>query len=197
MHQESPRLGVRAGPDHLAGFDAVIVATGSTPRPSSVPVEGGRVLTPHEALAARDEDWTARRVVVVDEVGHFPAYLPAEVLADAGARVVVSTGKLSHGSALDSATAMTMHTRLARKDVEFLVHAAATALVDGAVRFRDTLSGIEFERPADAVVVACGNTASAELAHRLTGPVKTVGDATAPRTITEAVREGYLVGREI
>lgn len=120
------------------------------------------------------------------------------MLADAGARVVVSTRKLSHGSALDSATVMTMHTRLARTHVEFLVHAAATVIVEGAVRFRDALSGIEFERPAaDAAVVACGNAVSDELAHRLAGPVQTVRDATAPRTITEAVREGYLVGCEI
>jgi pyruvate/2-oxoglutarate dehydrogenase complex dihydrolipoamide dehydrogenase (E3) component len=134
---------------------------------------------------------------VVDEVGHFPAYLPAEVLADAGAEVVVSTGKLSHGSGLDSATLMTMHTRLARKGVEFLVHAAATGIVDGAVHFRDTLSGAEFERQADAVVLAFGNTATDGLAAQLNGRIFTVGDAAAPRTVTEAVREGHLVGREL
>jgi 2,4-dienoyl-CoA reductase-like NADH-dependent reductase (Old Yellow Enzyme family)/thioredoxin reductase len=191
------RLGVRAGPADLTGFDAVVVATGSTPREPSVPVSGGRVLTPVEALAARAEDWTGKRVVVIDDVGHFPAYLPAEVLADAGAEVVVSTGKLSHGSGLDSATMMTMHTRLARKGVEFLVHAAVTEIVEGAVHFRDTLSGGEFEREADAVVAAYGNQADDSLARSLPGRVLTVGDATAPRTLTEAVREGRLAGRAL
>lgn len=192
------RLGLAADERILDGFDAVVVATGSTPRAPGQQVEGGRVLTSVEALAARDEDWSGRRVVVVDEVGHFPAYLPAEVLADAGAEVVVATPRLSAGSGLDSATLMTMHTRLARKGVEFLVHAAATRIADGVVGFRDTLSGVEFERPADAVVVAAGNRARDELAAGLgNARVVLVGDATAPRTVTEAVREGRLAGRSL
>ncbi|MBW0088367.1 FAD-dependent oxidoreductase [Pseudonocardia sp. KRD-184] len=192
------RLGVRATAESLDGYDAVVVATGSTAREPSVPVEGTRVLTPHEALAARDEDWTGRRVVVVDEVGHFPAYLPAEVLADAGAEVVVATGKLSAGSGLDSATLMTMHTRLARKGVEFLVHAAATGVGPQVVHFRDTLSGVEFDRPADVVVTASGNRVRDDLTPVLRNTtVLAAGDAVAPRTITEAVREGRLVGRAL
>ncbi|MBP2366223.1 oxidoreductase [Pseudonocardia parietis] len=192
------RLGVRAAAGSFAGFDAVVVATGSAPRDTALEVDGGRVLDPVAALAARDEDWAGRRVVVVDEVGHFPAYLPAEVLADAGAEVVVSTPKLSAGSGLDSATMMTMHRRLARKGVEFLVHAAATRVVPGAVHFTDTLSGIGFDRPADVVVVAGGNRARDELATELDHPrVLLVGDANAPRTITEAVREGRLAGRSL
>lgn len=192
------RFGTRADAATVAGFDAVVVATGSTPREPALQVDGGRVLDPVTALAVRDEDWSGRRVVVVDEVGHFPAYLPAEVLADAGAQVVVSTAKLWAGSGLDQATMMTMHRRLAGKGIEFLVHAAATRVAPGTVRFTDTLSGTEFDRPADAVVVAAGNRVVDGLARELDHPrVMLVGDANAPRTVTEAVREGWLAGRSL
>lgn len=192
------RLGSTADPGTLAGFDAVVVATGSDARRPAFPAIGTEVLSPHELLARRSRDWAGRRVVVIDEVGHFPAYLPAEVVADAGAEVTVATAKLTAGTNLDSATMMTMHTRLARKGVEFLVHAAAVEVDAVGVRFTDTLSGAEFTRPADLVVAAAGNKARDELSTVLGDiPTISVGDCVAPRTITEAVREGRLAGRSL
>lgn len=195
------RLGTPATADLLGeeGFTAVVVATGSVAREPSIPHTGIPVLTPQEAVA--DEgDWTGRSVVVVDEVGHFPAYLPAEILTDRGARVTVATPRLSAGANLDSSTVVRMHQRLARKGVEFLPHAAAVEVTAAGVGFRDTLSDTEFGRPADAVVLAIGNRVrdelTAELAERGV-QVLAAGDCVAPRTITEAVREGQRVGREL
>ncbi|RTL67613.1 MAG: FAD-dependent oxidoreductase [Pseudonocardiaceae bacterium] len=194
------RLGTRAHADDLAGYDAVVTATGSTPRPAAF----GAALTPEEAIGST-EDWSERDVVVIDDVGHFAAYLPAELMADRGARVVVATAKLTAGTGLDSATMMTMHMRLARKGVEFLVHAAPVSAPPGEVTFRDTLSGVSLTRRADAVVAAVGNRAADALAHELRGragsdegpDLHLVGDCVAPRTITEAIREGRLVGRAL
>lgn len=194
------RLGTRAGVAELDGFDAVVAATGSTPRDPTIPHDGVALLTPQEAVAST-QDWSGRTVVVVDDVGHFPAYLPAELLADRGATVVVATPKLTAGTGLDSATTMTMHVRLARKGVEFLVHSAAIGIGPAGVRFRDTLSGVEFDRPADAVVLAIGNRVrdelTAALRERRGTDVFAAGDCVAPRTITEAVREGRLAGRAV
>ncbi|QJY49662.1 FAD-dependent oxidoreductase [Pseudonocardia broussonetiae] len=193
------RLGTEATADLLGdeGFGTVVVATGSVPRPPSIPHAGTPVLTPEEAVAA-DGDWTGRSVVVVDEVGHFPAYLPAEVLADRGARVVVATPRLSAGANLDSSTVVRMHRRLARKGVEFLPHVAAVEVTATGVALRDTLTDVELERPADAVVLAAGNRVRDRLTAELAGrgvQVVAAGDCVAPRTITEAVREGQRAGR--
>jgi hypothetical protein len=63
--------------------------------------------------------------------------------------------------------------------------------------FRDALSGVEFDLPAD-VVVASGNRVRDNLSAALRNPrVLAAGDAVAPRTITEAVREGRLVARAL
>lgn len=195
------RLGTEATADLLGdeGFGTVVVATGSVARAPSIPHDGTPVLTPEEAVAA-DGDWTGRSVVVVDEVGHFPAYLPAEVLADRGARVVVATPRLSAGANLDSSTVVRMHRRLARKGVEFLPHVAALEVTASGVAFRDTLTDAELERPADAVVLAAGNRVRDRLTAELAGrgvQVVAAGDCVAPRTITEAVREGQRAGREL
>ena len=194
------RLDTRAGLDDLAGYDAVVSATGGIPREPGFPVAGTRTLTPEEAVRVSTEDWTGRTVVVVDEVAHFPAYLPAELLADRGATVVVATPKLSAGSNLDSGTMMTMHMRLARKGVEFFVHQAVVGVEGSCVRFRDTLSGAESVRGVDAVVLAIGRRVNDELARQVRErgvEVHPVGDCVAPRTMTEAVREGRTAGRSV
>ncbi len=195
------RLGTEATADLLGdeGFATVVLAAGSVPREPSIPHAGIPVLTPEEAIGA-DGSWTGRSVVVIDEVGHFPAYLPAEVLADRGARVVVATPRLSAGANLDSSTVVRMHRRLARKGVEFLPHVAALKVTGAGVGFRDTLSDAELERPADAVVLAIGNRVRDELTAVLAErgvQVVAAGDSVAPRTITEAVREGQRVGRAL
>lgn len=193
------RLGTRAGADDLAGYDAVVPATGGTPRAPAFPVSGTRTLTPEDAVRSED-DWSGRTVVVVDDVAHFPAYLPAELLADRGATVVVATPKLSAGGSLDSASMMTMHVRLARKGVEFFVHQAVVDADSGRVRFRDTLSGVETVRRVDALVLAVGRRADDGLTRGLRErgvEVHPVGDCVAPRTITEAVREGRAAGRAV
>lgn len=194
------RLGNRVDADDVAPYDAVVPATGGTPRAPAFPVPGLRALTPEEAVAASSEDWAGRTVVVLDDVAHFPAYLPAEVLADRGATVVVATPKLSAGSGLDSGTMMTMHMRLARKGVEFFVHQAVIGADASGVRFRDTLSGVESVRPADAIVLALGRQADDALTRALRErgvEVHPVGDCVAPRTLTEAVREGRAAGRAV
>ncbi len=193
------RLATAATAELLAGFDAVVVATGSRARPPAFAGEGLPCLTPAEALAD-PERWRGRRVVVVDEVGHFPAYVPAEALADAGADVAIATPQMTAGGNLDQATFVTMHQRLARKGVRFVPHTAALAITPGGLRVRDTLSDEEREEPADAVVAAIGGVAVdgpvAEL--REAGiEVHPVGDCVAPRTFTEAIREARATARAL
>ena len=60
--------------------------------------------------------------------------------------------------------------------------------------------GVETLLPADTVVLAVGAVANCELAIQLVGKVKelhVIGDALEPRKITEAVREGFDLARNL
>ncbi len=184
------------------GVDAVVVASGSAPRPDPLVTDGSiPVLAPIEVMTAAG-DLAGRHVVVVDQVGHFQAYAPAEALIDAGATVTVLSPKLFLGSLLDQATMTTMLRRLATKGVALVANSLTIAIAEGSVQVQDTLSGVERTESADVVVAAVGNQAVDDLAVALRarpgGPsVHLVGDAAAPRTILEAVREGRTAGRSI
>jgi NADPH-dependent 2,4-dienoyl-CoA reductase/sulfur reductase-like enzyme len=133
-------------------------------------------------------------------VSHFPAYVPAEALADHGAEVTLMTPRLSAGGNLDQGTVVTMHRRLAKKGVRFRTHTAAVGTDASGVRVLDTLSDAEGHEPADVVVAAVGNVAVDDLRETLEArgvPTTCVGDALAPRTIVEAVREGQRLGRAL
>jgi 2,4-dienoyl-CoA reductase (NADPH2) len=68
---------------------------------------------------------------------------------------------------------------------------------DGVLVEKD---GGEILLPADTVVLAVGAEANNELAGQLEGKVKAlhvIGDALKPRKITEAVREGFDLAREL
>lgn len=178
------RLSTRADAALVAsvGADDVVVAVGSTPQALELPTDGSvRVVTPHDRP---DGDGP---VVVIDDVGHFPAYVPAERWPD----VTLVTSRFAPGWALDPTTAGTMLARLRDKGVRFALHSAPLRIEEGAVGVRDTLSGEERRLPAAVVVAAVGNDARDELeGHR-------IGDCLAPRTVLEAIREGHLLGRRL
>lgn len=171
------------------GADEVVVAVGSTPRALDLPSDGSvRVVTPHDLASG-----VASPVVVVDDVGHFPAYVPAERWRDAGAAVTLVTGRFAPGWALDPTTADTMLARLRGKGVRFALHSAPLRIEGGAVWVRDTMSGEERALPAAVVVAAVGN----EVRGDDFGDAHRIGDCVAPRTVLEAIREGYLLGRQM
>lgn len=180
--------------------DVVIVATGSQPSPDPIPSDGSiEVLAPIDVMA-NPKSFSGKRVVVVDEVAHFQAYAPAEALVDAGATVSILSPKLYLCSLLDQATMTTTLRRLAGKEVGMVPNSLVLEISDGSLRVRDTLSGVERTVQADAVVAAVGNRAVDELANAIavadpTVPLHVIGDAAAPRTILEAVREGRTAGR--
>jgi 2,4-dienoyl-CoA reductase-like NADH-dependent reductase (Old Yellow Enzyme family) len=183
--------------------DVVVVATGSTPRPLPLPDAGTlSVLSIPEAIAWAGSSRSGEAVVVVDDVGHMPAYVPAELLADAGADVTIVTGQVVPGAALDETTQVRMLRRLAGKGVRFLGGHAPLAVEAAGVRVRNAWSGQQTVVPATAVVVAFANIASDALLHDLRRglngvEIQAVGDAVAPRSALEAVRDGHLVGRRL
>ena len=189
-----------------AGADMVIMATGSMPPASPLLAHDAvPVLSPAETITrVRDEGaaWRGKNVVVVDNVGHFPAYAPAEALAEAGARVTVVTSKLHAASLLDNASMINTLRRLGEKQVKVEAQLAVLEIRGGEVHARHIFTGETRIFTCDAVVAAVSNVADDALAQqvaaaRAKGTTCLVGDCQAPRTMLDAIRDGRMAGRAV
>jgi hypothetical protein len=191
------RMGERLEAAGALATDVLIVATGSTPPDQPVDTDGSvPVLSPAEILRQlRDgaDHWRGRRVTVIDAVGHFPAYAPAEALAAAGARVTLLTSRLHAGSLLDNGSMINTLRRLGTAGVRVEAQRATIAVRAGAVQTRHIFTGDNETWPSDMVVAAVGNLPDDTL---LDAPQATrIGDCQAPRTLLDAIREGRIAGR--
>ncbi|MGI9622020.1 MAG: FAD-dependent oxidoreductase, partial [Acidimicrobiales bacterium] len=197
------RTGERVDADAVGAYDveAVIVATGSKPRQDPIDSDGSIPFVAPIEVMADPAPWHGRHVLIFDIVANMVAYAPAEALLRAGATVTIATPKLYFGSGLDMATMTTAIRRLATMGASLCANSLVTGIADGAVHIQDTMTGEARTEPADAVVAAVGNRAVDALAHSLEAnarlEVHLVGDAAAPRTILEAVREGRTAGRAV
>ena len=194
------RLGSRVADLAALEADVVVAATGSVARPLDVPVaDGAIVLTVAEAVAAAAGDVAGRDVVVVDDVGHMPAYVPAELLAAAGAGVTVVSSSPMVGRALEETTRARTIRRLRELGVQLSTGTAVDAVAADAVEVHDVLHRTPRRLPADIVVAAVPNRVPAPEEWLAVGDreVHVIGDALAPRTALEAVREGQLLGRRL
>ena len=92
--------------------------------------------------------------------------------------------------------------RLRRMGVIFRTDREIVAIEPRTVRERDLYTSEEFEEPADSVVLVGGSSANDELFHALKAAspgteLHLVGDAMAPRRVSDAIREGEQVARRI
>ena len=79
---------------------------------------------------------------------------------------------------------------------------AVVHIADGVLHVQDTLSGKMDTETPDVIIAAVGNRTNDGLAQQLSENyhnlnIHIIGDAAAPRTILEAIREGRLAGRSI
>ena len=92
--------------------------------------------------------------------------------------------------------------RLASKGIQMVPNTAVVKISDGFLHVQDTLSGQMRTEEPDVIIAAVGNQAVETLSDELTktihySNVHIIGDASAPRTILEAIREGRIAGRTI
>ncbi|ROO88287.1 hypothetical protein EDD29_5950 [Actinocorallia herbida] len=189
----------------LAGFDEVIVATGSRPARRELP-GGPPVYDLWEAVAAlEDPDGEScaplrGTVVIRDDEGGWPAASVAEHLGRLGARVHLVTPTASLAARITTYSKLALTHRLG----ELGVKARPLRTVEGAegdrVLLRDTLNGDVEELAGVTAVVDAGRPIAVDEIYRaLDGlpdapTVLVAGDANAPRTALEAVYEGRLTG---
>jgi mycofactocin system FadH/OYE family oxidoreductase 2 len=196
------RLGVEATVEMVEGAapDAVVVATGSTAHVPPLALDGGiPVMTTRDLLVRAPVP--GARVLLYDEDGHFHAAGVAEHLADLGKEVEVVTPYAFVGLKLPTVSLVGAQMRLRGKRVRFTALTRLRGIKAGRVILADAYTGEEEAREGvDAVVLATGSRASDALYRALRGRVAALyqaGDAVAPRTAVEAVREGHLVGRQV
>ena len=180
--------------------DAVVVATGSTPKEKPFPGDYGppAVVNTWQILSGEVE--TGQKVLMIDLNGHHQGTGTAEFLADRGKSVHLITPALFPGSALGPLQDLYLtRQRLARKGVTFTPDIAVLEIQGTLVKGLNVYSNalIDFEG-YDTVVLAAGNTVRDELYWALKGKVPElyrIGDCVAPRLTDMAIADGHRVGR--
>ena len=189
------------------GADEVVLATGALPAGT-----GFQKALPHVAelpgvgranvVSAEDVMTRAarlgKRVVVLDEGGHWKGVGTAWHLAEAGHEVTLVTADAMVGRDLvRSATDLPARKTLAALGVRFVTETALTAWGAAGAETLCLLSGETGEIAADSLVLATGNRADPELARALRALGYTphlIGDANAPRLAAAAFYEGRKLG---
>ncbi|MEA2288576.1 MAG: hypothetical protein QOD55_573 [Solirubrobacteraceae bacterium] len=192
----TPLLGADADAETLAAHEHVIVATGARPYlPSLPPLPGVAIADAWEAIVHPER--VAGPVLVADWGGEWSGLDAAEVLAGAGAGVTLACAATVPGEALHQ---YQRNAYLARLDDAGVVirHHLELAAVDGEVVLRHVFSGrLEPLGEVATLVLAQGRRPSTSLwplVEGRPGAVR-VGDVLGPRTIEEAILEGFLAGR--
>ena len=196
------RLGMEADEDTVMGEepDAVVVATGSSPKEKPFPGEYSppEVVNTWQVLTGEVE--TGPKVLFIDLNGHHHGTGTAEFLADRGKEVHVLTPALFQGGALGPLQDLYLaRQRLALKGVtctpDIAVLEIQGTLVKGLTVYSNEM--IDFHG-YDTVVLAAGNVADDSLYFALKDRVREIyriGDCLAPRLTDMAIADGHRIGR--
>jgi NADPH-dependent 2,4-dienoyl-CoA reductase/sulfur reductase-like enzyme len=134
-------------------------------------------------------------VVVDDPVGDGAAVALAERLAADGREVaIVAPGVLVGPGLARTGDLVDAQARLARAGVRRVREARVAGFADGAVTVVDVVTGAETVLPAAALVDAAPRRAGVVTPRP---GLHVAGDAVAPRTVAEAVREGRAAARAL
>ncbi len=186
--------------------DAVIVATGATPRRPDLPgAELPGVATVEDVLLA--PALAGARCLVVDATGRIQAGLAADLLAQQGREVTLVTPYHTVCDNTEPSTKEPLLERLYQANVTMVPDAILTGIerADPGGRLRAWLRNEYSDRRwsvdgFDTIVLAYGGRAVDHLYRALKGRVPAltlVGDAMAPRLLHDALLEGTRAARRL
>jgi len=189
--------------------DVVILATGSKPvktgfsslRPAVQTMPGvgqDHVITVPDVFA--NPGAIGQEVVILDELGSYEAQLTAEYIANLGRSVTLVTPHAMPGAKLDGTSRAMYQSRLRELGLRNQLNTMVEEIDGNTVRGTEFINGDPFEKYADTVVLAMDKAANDDLYRQLRGElpeVYVVGDAVAPRTITQAIYEANTVAVSI
>jgi mycofactocin system FadH/OYE family oxidoreductase 2 len=181
--------------------DAVIVATGSTPKKNPVPgAQGPRIYNVWQVL--KGEADIGEKVLFIDYDGHHQATATAEYLAQSGKKVHMVTSALFVGAELGpSQDLYQARQRLLQKGATFTSDCAVIEIRGLTVHGVNVYSNEPMVFSGyDTIVTAMGNEADDSLYFSLKGRVAElyrIGDCVAPRKVDMAIYEGYTAGKSV
>ncbi len=196
------------------GATIVIIATGSTwsgdgrQASTHAPIAGAdaalpHILTPEHVMVEGKRPTPGSRVVVYDAEGYFTGPGIAEILASEGYDVTFVTSL----EVVSPVSDLTLEGPLLRQHLHdvgiALVRGVTIGSVDPASVSGEDEFGEAWSMPADALVLVTQRLSDDALYHELIADpgeienVYRIGDALAPRFISEAVFEGHRIAREI
>jgi hypothetical protein len=179
--------------------DAVVVATGRTPRALAFS-GGGQGLTMEEALSG---DALGERVAVVDVLGSYAIGALIEHLARSGKRVTVLAPTGTPGWHITIYSSFAWRQRLKELGVRIVGHATVQAFAGGEAQLLDLSTGaIAATRDYDSIVAPTHGVPNDDLVDTLRQAgggfdIRVVGDCASPRSALEAVFEGHEAGRAL
>ncbi|WP_236788570.1 mycofactocin system FadH/OYE family oxidoreductase 2 [Amycolatopsis sp. GM8] len=180
--------------------DAVVLATGAKPKKPYWAGDLERVVDVRDVLEGRATP--DGEVVVLDDLGFHQATSVAELLADRGCSVRITTSGMVVGQDLGVTLDMETfnvraHAKGIRQHTDEVILGASE--VDGRIVLQvlTHTTGVTTERTCDWVVCATHQAPEDELWQELKGapfPVYRAGDCVTPRRAHAAVIEGHRVG---
>jgi 2,4-dienoyl-CoA reductase-like NADH-dependent reductase (Old Yellow Enzyme family)/thioredoxin reductase len=190
--------------------DVVILAAGVKPLiPSPEDVPGldtlKNVVTAEDVLTGKAK--VGNRVFIIG--GDLVGCETAEFLADQGKQVTLARRSQFMANKMNPDMRMLLVDRLRNKGVRMLTGVQYQQAVDDGIRVHvrggiTSMAEIAADAmknfPADTIVLAAGSKPNIELKQELEKmgvEVKCVGDCVEPRTILEAIKEGWLAASEI
>ncbi len=173
--------------------DRIIIATGATslwPRMNGLDTHG-RVLSALEAFAL-EQTPPGKYLIVGGGTGGLEL---AEFLASEGVDITVIEMTDQTGSGLHATRQHLLLERIEAARVRLQKHTRLVAIEGKTVKV-ETLNGSKTLGPFDCIVFAIGYQSNTHLADEIKPDrrVTIIGDAVRPRSIVEAIREGFEAG---
>lgn len=197
------------------GADAVIVATGSTPRMDgiqamnpgepTVGMDQPHVLSSFDLIEQGSDRINGRSVLVADDTGHYEGIAVSEYLLDRGCAVTFVSRHISFAPLLEtSAVNEPLLRRLSSAGIAIHLRSRVISIGKDTATIGPTYlpasSNQVSQVDADFVVVVSLNRGNAELYHSLAPhhpDIRIIGDALSPRFLPTAMREGWMAGSTV
>lgn len=175
--------------------DAVIVATGGTPLiPEIHGIESRSVVTALEVLMGKVE--VGKKVTIIG--GGQVGLETAEYLGEMGKSITVVEILDEVGRGMPRIPKIALISKLERLKVDIVIRAEVDRITNRGVILNHM--GKQEDMLVDTVVLATGLSPNQEIAKKLKDKVRelySIGDSVQPRTILEAIREGFEIGLKI
>lgn len=176
-------------------FDHIVLACGSNYTPSRI--EGFDVVLSCEQVLSKDLN-AFDRIAVIDRDGSHISGTVAETLATLGKKVTLISNLASFLPGVSIYSRYGISDRLSKLGVNVLL---GYEIVRGRERTLDLRSTVSSASTAlggiDAIVDTLRSVNHPPLPHSVTRGVTFIGDAFSPRTLFEAVHEGYTAAYEL